>query len=740
MYPISKVIPKLEAKIQTSGESVYTDDSHHIVGMLYAACVTSTHANAAIESIDASEALQMPGVKAFFCAKDLKPENNTTEPSLPDEEVFASTRVSYYGQNIGIIVADSQIHADNSAQKVKVSYTDIQPPILTVEDAIAKNSFFKEEEGPVTTGDLQKGFDESQHIIEGKVSNGSQAHFYLESQTCFCIPEEGGTFKIIASTQWPKMIQESVARTVGLQSSQVTVEVRRLGGGFGGKVSRNVIPYCAAAFASSVLGAPVRMVMNIKTNMEMIGKRHPFTCKYKVGFSDEGRMKALEMHLFCNKGAALDWGGAPITIAFQNIDNCYKVDNFYVDAKTCKTNLPPNTSTRAPGWVQAIFFMEHIVEHIATYLNITPDVVKRSNFYQSGDITPTKQHLVAFTIPKLWEDIQISADYQNRLATVQEHNRNNRWTKRGMSLVPVKFGVLWSHGWFGTLVNIYSDGTIAISTGGIEMGQGLNTKVTQAAAMALGVPMDLITVHVASTLTQPNVTATQGSIGSELSVKATLEACKILKQRLEPIRNRIDNPTWKRVIQEAYNSGVYLQASSWTNPPPSPNGHSQYNTHGVACVEVEVDVLTGEIQIIRADIHFDCGISMNPAIDIGQIEGGFVMGLGMHLTEEIIYNPDGVLLTSSTWEYKPPLSKDIPIEFNVRLLKNATNENCVLSAKAVGEPPITMSCAGLFAVQHAIAEARCEIKKSGYFELDSPATVDKIQRTCEVDVSQFTLV
>jgi len=289
------------------------------------------------------------------------------------------------------------------------------------------------------------------------------------------------------------------------------------------------------------------------------------------------------------------------------------------------------------------------------------------------------------------------------------------------------------------MVSIYMDGTISISPGGIEMGQGLNTKVAQATSMALGVPMDLITLQVSSTATNPNSMTTGGSIGSELSVSATLDACKILNQRLYPLRKTLGNPTWAQLITAAYNAGVQLYASGFSNPQPSPNGPNQYNSYGVVCLEVELDVLTGEIQIVRSDVLFDCGISMNPAIDLGQIEGGFVQGLGLHLTEDILYTEDGQPVCDGTWEYKPPSSKDIPIQFNVTLLKNSQNAQGLLSSKAVGEPPLCMAAVGLFAVQHAVAAARNDISHREYFELDSPATVDHTQQSCLVDISQFVI-
>jgi len=347
-----------------------------------------------------------------------------------------------------------------------------------------------------------------------------------------------------------------------------------------------------------------------------------------------------------------------------------------------------------------------------------------------------------FNIPEMWYQIQNTADYQKRLQAINTYNMNNRWTKRGISLVPVKFGVYWAGNPMGSVVNIYSDGTVTVAHSGIEMGQGIHTKAIQACAMSLGIPMSLITVVPTSTSAVPNAGASGGSVTSEFIVQATLLACAILNGRLEPVRKAVGNSaSWETLISTAVGMGVDLGAKGWFNPGLSPNGPQQYQSFGVNCTEVEIDVLTGEIQILRSDILFDCGISMNPAIDIGQIEGAFVMGLGYHLTEEMIYgtaNNPGELVTDGTWEYKVPSSKDIPIDFRVTLLKNSYNTFGVLGSKVVGEPPLIMSCSALFAAKHAITSARSDAGTTGYFGYNSPSTIDNIQQNCLVQISQFT--
>jgi len=385
--------------------------------------------------------------------------------------------------------------------------------------------------------------------------------------------------------------------------------------------------------------------------------------------------------------------------------------------------------------------MEHIVEHVAAYLQLPPDVVKAVNYYKDGQVTPYGQTIVKFNIPSIVSQVKQSADYDKKIKAMRSYNASNRWTKRGVALVPIKFGVYWQGINQGSLVNIYSDGSITVSHSGTEMGQGIDTKIVQAIAMELGAPLGSISVLPRSTAIIPNAQATGGSVGSEMCVKASLLACQQLNDRLQPSRTKLGpNATWLQIITDALASGVNLGATGYICPPASGLGPQQYNSYGAAIAEVHLDVLTGEVQILHAEILEDCGVSMNPAIDIGQAEGAFVQGLGLHLTEEVIFDSTGVLITNGTWEYKPPSAMDIPIHMNVSLLKNSANQRGVLGSKAVGEPPLCLSCVVVFALYQAVAAARSDIGMSGYFQLDSPCTVEKVQAACLVDPSQFKLM
>eukprot|EP01116_Phalansterium_solitarium_P016706 TRINITY_DN393_c0_g2_i1.p1 TRINITY_DN393_c0_g2~~TRINITY_DN393_c0_g2_i1.p1 ORF type:complete len:1372 (-),score=562.47 TRINITY_DN393_c0_g2_i1:226-4341(-) len=740
-FPVGEPIHKIEAKLQASGEAVYTGDVPAPSGCLYAALVTATQANATLGTVDPTAALAAPGVRGFFSAKDLPADQNTPDPILVDEEVFVSTQVLYYGQVIGVVVADTQRHADAAAKLVSVTYTNVQTPLLTIQDAITANSFYEPDIPPLSQGDVTKGFAASTYIISGSVASDFQQHFHMETQTVLAIPEEGQSLRLIGSSQWPVGLQQTIAHVTGKSIAKVSCEVRRIGGGFGAKATRVLIPFSAVAFAADSLGLPVRMTMDISTNFATAGKRHPFLGNYKIGVDANGKALACQIDTFCNKGHGLD-GGPPTEVLFLTIDNCYNFPNFLVTGKTCKTNLPPNTSCRGPGWTQAIFFMEHIMEHVATYMSKPPEVIRALNFYQRGQVTPSGQTLLYFNIPQLWAQIQSSADFATRTAAVAAYNTANRWTKRGIALCPMKFGIYWASDPMSCVVNVLPDGSVGVSIAGIEMGQGINTKVAQAIAYGLGIPLKFITVLPVYTLATPNGGGSGGSVTSELNVRAALNACDQLNALLAPVRASMPpNSAWTDVVATAVAQNINLQGLGYVNEGNGPNGPANYESYAVACVEVLLDVLTGENQVLRADILFDCGVSMNPAVDIGQIEGGFVQGLGMHLSEQILYdsvtNP-GALLTTGTWEYKPPASQDIPIDFRVTLLKDAPNPVGILRSKAVGEPPLTLACCGLFALQHAIGAARADANTNGYFGLDSPATIDKVQQACLVDPSQFT--
>eukprot|EP01114_Cavostelium_apophysatum_P003508 TRINITY_DN1343_c0_g1_i2.p1 TRINITY_DN1343_c0_g1~~TRINITY_DN1343_c0_g1_i2.p1 ORF type:complete len:1305 (+),score=284.96 TRINITY_DN1343_c0_g1_i2:94-4008(+) len=770
-YPMSLAIPKLEARIQASGEAKYVDDIKATPDTLYGALVTSKRAKATLRDIDPSEALKSPGVVAFYSAKDIDdPKRNVWGPSDPDEEFLATKKIEHYGQLLGIIVADSYAHALTGSKLVKVQYEDVQEPILTMEEAIEKENFFSatlinNPGKPIKQGDVEKGFAESDQIIEGTTATHPQYHFYMETHTCLVTPDEDQTYKVIASTQWLAGVQKFVAQLVGVQEKNVTVETRRCGGGYGGKANRMIPMAAVAALAASKLKRPVKMALDLNTNMEHAGKRIPFFAKYKVGLDKEGKMLAWKMDIYGDSGSNYDQIGIIVNGALKIIDNCYNCPNVEWTGHMIKTNNPPNTHMRGPSWVPAVFIAEHILEHVAVAVNKPSHVVKELNFYEKGQKTPYGQKLKYWNIPEIWSQLKKSCDFDRRFENVQEFNKKNLYTKRGINLTPMKFGVGYEKMLTqGALVNVYGDGTVSISHSGTEIGQGINTKVVQAASMTLKIPMSNIRVSDTTTLTVPNGGPTGGSVTSEFTVQATISACQEILKRVAPLRTWKDSIAskvegaidavahtdkshhedkfWKEVCQAATMAGVDLQAKGWFQPPEASLGPHRYNSYGVACTEVELDVLTGQHQILRVDIIEDCGVSMNPVVDIGQVQGAFVQGLGMHLTEELLVDHDknpGELISNGTWEYKIPSSKDIPIDFRVTLLKNSDNPEGILRSKAVGEPPYTMSCGALFALKSAVLDARADRGVRGYFKLNSPATVDSLHLACLVDPNSFQI-
>eukprot|EP01104_Vermistella_antarctica_P002504 TRINITY_DN12741_c0_g1_i1.p1 TRINITY_DN12741_c0_g1~~TRINITY_DN12741_c0_g1_i1.p1 ORF type:complete len:1615 (-),score=361.72 TRINITY_DN12741_c0_g1_i1:55-4899(-) len=754
-YPMTEAIPKIEALEQTSGEIQYINDLAQSRGALCGAFVFSTEANATIDSVDSTAALASVGVVAYFDASDLPNSNSYSATPVPagyEETIFADGSVCYYGQPIAMVVADTDEHARAAALLVSVKYGTSQPGIFTLQDAINAKSFFPfNDQLPVfTVGDLTTGFASADNVLTGVINAGSQYHYTMETQSCVVVPEDGGsTFAVSSSTQWPAMVQAVVANTLGINQSKVTCDVKRVGGAYGGKITRALLPPAAAAVAANALNVPVKIVMSIDDNMLSVGKRHPFQCQYKMGLMNDGTVVALDLQYYCDGGALLSFAGPDGTCYASLVasDNCYYVPNFQVQAALCRTNTPTNTSTRGPGMFPALFFAEQTIEHAAQFLGMDADDVKVLNFYTSGQSTPYGQPLPVFDIPQMWTQLQATCDYSNRVAAVAAYNASNTWTKQGISFVPVKYGIGFQGAMYGCLVNICIDGSVQVSHSGVEVGQGINTKVAQVAAYELGIPLDLVTVTSTNTQKVPNSDPTGGSITTGVNIKVVGDCCRDLKASLETV-SRVHKSSvkggelsWVDLVQAAYGAGIPLSANGWINPPGTGNAPFDYSSYGVCCSQVQVDLLTGDVQVLRTDILVDVGKSMNPALDIGQIEGAFVMGLGYMLTEQVeIDQSTGILLSLGTWNYKPPSSADIPIEFNVTLLKNAPAQSSnVLSSKATGEPPMALSCSCFYAVRHAINDARAANNLSPIYTIDAPMTVDVIQQSCGVTPTQFTL-
>lgn len=747
LYPVTKPKHKLSEEIQTTGEAIYVDDIDY-VNQLHSVIVFTKYGNALIDSINPSKALKSPGVKAFLSAESLRKDGFCNVIS-EQEELFISKKAIYCGQALGLIVAETKDEAEAAAKLVDVTYSNIQKPILTFEDAVKFDSFFPETRAVLRQGDPENALAEAEVIIEGSTKVGHQYHFHLETQRAVCVPGEDQSIQVFSSTQNPSQVQAVVATALNRPQNKVKVIIKRIGGAYGAKINRATPIAVACALASEKVKKPVRLVLDLSTNMQNVGARSPYHCTYKVSATKEGRITALKMTILNDQGAHYDLDPPTTELFLAFLDNVYGCPNWDVDIVCVRTNLPACTYMRGPAFVEAVFMIETILEHVASSLGAPPEKVRLLNMYRKGDVTPTGQHLTYCNARYIFSELQKSSDYSERVKSVASFNEGSLWVKRGISLVPIRFGIFWQDNVFRTLVNIFPDGSVSILQSGVEVGQGLNVKVAQVAAMELGkalggggggLSLSYIKVGDVTTDVSNNVACTGGSITSELSAKATQDACKVLVSHLSivsrqlAIRNKT-NPSWEELIEASVEAGIDLQATGVVCPGPSPYGIFQYMSYGAAVTEAEVDILTGDTRILRSDLLLDCGKSLNPAVDIGQTQGAYIMGLGYFLTEDFIYDEEsltGKLLSDGTWEYKPPSHKDIPHDFRTALLKNSTNPSGFLRSKASGEPPYAMAASALLSVRQAIGSSRLERGDSSWVPLSSPATIDKVALAANV--------
>lgn len=554
---------------------------------------------------------------------------------------------------------------------------------------------------------------------------GSQKHFYMEPQVSIATIEEGGVMKLDMSSQFPTFTQQQVARVLGIRNNQVTVQVRRVGGGFGGKLTRCVVNAAAAAVSSYKHKCVVRVLNNRTNDFRLVGGREPMKGEYKVGFDDDGYIKAMDLLLHVDCGYAVGDSAGSAEMAVQWSDSAYRIPSFRSRALLYLTNTQTCTSHRAPGVPQAMVLMEAAIDHIASFLDLPRHWVQERNLYKEGDKTPYGQILSEVRMHDVWDRLNVSAYFQQRQQDIAIFNANNKWKKKGIAMTPTKYGMAYSGRRDGAVVEIFAaDGSVIVSHSGCEIGQGIHTKVAQTCAYKLGIPLSLINLRPTSTDKTPNGEATGGSSTSESVVRAVMHCCDEILRLLKPIKDANPGKLWEEVVQEAHDAGVRLFACSQPFSKLDGNDLFDYFVYASACAEVEVDILTGEINILNAELVYDCGISMNPALDIGQIEGAFVMGIGLYLEEEVVYSrASGDLLTCGTWEYKPPCSHDVPEKFKVTLLDNDKAKHGVLGSKATGEPPYALASSVYFAVKDAIRDSRRERGLPTIFNLQVPATV-----------------
>jgi xanthine dehydrogenase/oxidase len=598
-------------------------------------------------------------------------------------------------------------------------------------------------------------------LLHGVQRNEGQAHFYMEVQNCLVVPGEGDTLQIYSSTQQPAAAQWTASAVLGIPAANIQVYVRRLGGGFGGKQFRPYMLSSATAVAAWKVRKPVKLVLTRNQDMATIGKRHPYRCTFDVSYLPDGLLQGMRIDFVSNGGCTHDASFPVMDLSQQNGDSAYYVPTYRTTGTVTKTNLSSNTAFRSFGTVQAVLGVEEAIERVAHATGLLPEDVRRKNMYINATKTKWQdthfgQELNYCNAAELFDHLRAHCRFDERHAAIQAFNDANKWKKRGISLMPFKYGVGYQPRAMeqgSAYVSIYqSDGTVLVQTGGIEVGQGLYTKMAQIAAQELGVPMSMVRIGDTWTGTAPNSEPTAASSGSDLFGSAVKMACGILRKRLiDYCASTNTDPwfghpeRWPTIVLAAFNERVDLQAEATYREPwvgdvggDKPYGRAfLYFTYSAACSEVEVDVLTGETTIVRTDILFDNGKSLNPCLDTGQIEGGFVQGAGFMLTEQLMYTDDGALYSDGTWDYKPPGAKSIPVEFNVRLHQTQRyhavtgvplDDASVNGSRGLGEPPLVLAATVFFAVKHAIQAARRDQGDDSWPELTVPATVGRVQQ------------
>ncbi|RIB27564.1 putative xanthine dehydrogenase HxA [Gigaspora rosea] len=744
---VGKQIPHKSAMKQVTGEAMYTDDIPKLQGELYGALVLSQKAHAKILGIDATEALAQPGVKGFFSAKDVPGSNIWGPHILHDEEVFASEKVNCVGQIIGLIVAETQAIAQEAVGLVKVHYSEL-PHILTIEEAIENNSFFPVKFRSIVKGDVEKGLKEADFVFEGETRIGGQEHFYLETQATLIIPKiEDKEFEIHSSTQNPTETQIVVASVLGIDANKIVCRVKRIGGGFGGKETRSIPLSLALAVGAWHLKKPIRCMLDRDEDIIISGQRHPFLGRWKVGVTKDGKLLAMDIQIFNNGGWSADLSAAVLERGMTHVDNCYYTPNVRITGRLCKTNIHSNTAFRGFGGPQGMMISENIMCEIADRMGIDVNDFREKNLYVEGQKTHFNQALKDWHIPLIYRQIKNDSEFEKRREEIDKFNSEHKWCKRGLALIPTKYGISFVTALHlnqaGALVHIYLDGSVLISHGGVEMGQGLHTKMLQIAAESLGVPLE--TVHLMETATNlvVNTSPTAASVSSDINGYAVSNACKILTERLNPYREKMSDKSFKEIVHAAYLDRVNLSANGYYKTPDigydwdkNEGQMFSYFTMGAACTEVEIDVLTGDHTILRTDLCMDIGRSINYAIDVGQIEGAFVQGVGWCTIEETLHFPNGHVFTKGPGNYKIPGFRDIPQDFRIYTLKDAKYPNLKTthSSKGVGEPPLFLGSSVFFAIRDAIKSARQSINNEETVVVSSPATPEIIRLACDDEI------
>lgn len=753
---VSKPLPHDAAQLHVTGTARYVDDIPVPKDALHLAFGLSEIAAGDLKAMDLSKVRAAPSVIAVLTAQDL-PFENDVSPSNHDEPLLATGSVHYAGQPLFIVAATSHLAARHAA---RLGDIDIAPgePILSIEEALAQNSRF--EEGPriYGRGNVEQALGAAPHKINGQLKVGGQEHFYLEGQAALALPQEGGDMVVMSSTQHPTEIQHKVAEALGKPMHAVRVETRRMGGGFGGKESQGNALAVACAVVAQATGRPCRMRYDRDDDMIVTGKRHDFRIDYTVGFDDDGSILGIDFAHYARCGWAQDLSLPVADRAMLHADNAYFLPAVRITSHRLKTNTQSATAFRGFGGPQGMLGIERVMDHIATHLGRDPLSVRRKNLYAASgapQTTPYGQEVEDFILPQMIDTLVVSSDYEERQASVATWNGENPVLKKGIALTPVKFGIsftLTHLNQAGALVHVYQDGSIHLNHGGTEMGQGLFQKVAQVAAARFGVDVAQVKITATDTGKVPNTSATAASSGSDLNGMAVQAACDTIRNRMADLlaeRHQCSTAevvfrdgavevadarySFAEVAQMAYLARVSLSATGFYKTPKVQwdriKGEGRpffYFAYGVAVTEVVIDTLTGENRILRADILHDVGSSLNPSLDIGQIEGGYVQGAGWLTTEELIWDDKGKLRTHAPSTYKIPACSDRPDVFNVKLWDGPNREETIYRSKAVGEPPLMLGISAYAALCDAVQT--CGPR---YADLQTPATAEAVLAAVE---------
>ncbi|KAL0878800.1 hypothetical protein ABMA27_003830 [Loxostege sticticalis] len=723
-YPLTQPIPKVEALIQCAGEASYTEDRATYPHEVYASLVLSTVPTGSIVSIDASLALEQPGAIAFYSAKDIPGLNSFTPAEDPFgatiEEVFSSGEIKYFNQPIGVIVAEKKHIANKIAKMVGVTYKNVAKPVIDVK--IAQND--PQRVNLYQKVDATDKGNKIEKVVNANYTIREQAHFTTETIVCITVPTEEG-LEVHTTTQWMDGPQSMIARALNIDQNRVDVHVRRLGGGFGLKISRNTLSAVACSLVTYKLNRPCRLIMPLTSINRAFGKRFPVSSDYEVAVNSKGIIQYLNLNMYEDHGFMVN---EKLTIfSVQSYDNCYNRSRWNYKNFDVLTDTAKNSWLRAPGHLEAISTAEVMMEHLSYALSLDPLQVRLANLDET----------ISTDILDIVNIIRKNADYNTRQVATLQFNKQNRWKKRGLR--PSLFR--WRHEfprYFDVVLSVFhGDGTVIITHGGIEMGQGINTKAVQTCAYLLNIPLDKIQIKPTNTTVAPNAAVSGGSLTTQSIIIGVQKCCDKLLKRLQPIRKQMGTTyTWGQLIQKSYEMSVDLQIHGFVGP----ESELKYNIFGIALAEVEVDVLTGEREVMRVDIVQDVGHSVSPEIDVGQVEGAFVMGLGYWLTEKLEYNVDtGELITDRTWNYHVPQAQDIPQDLRVYFRKKTYTDPLIFGSKAVGEPPICLAISVPFAIREAVSSARLEtgIPTSCWFEIDGPYTLEKVCLAAETKTSDF---